>query len=197
MLTATALSRLRAALMAVFVIVCASSAQALEMRSDGIHTEKWMKSMTFLDLKEDLAEARAQGKGLVILFEQPGCGSCQRLHEVNFQDQGIVDFISKHFDVIQVNMYGDNLITDFDGEQLSEVKFTEKLLINFSPTTLFIGADGTEAFRIPGYLAPEFYLSGFEYVVDEGPQKKILFPRWLKAKRDRLQAQEGAPKQGG
>lgn len=133
--------------------VFAHDAQALEMRSDGIHTEGWMKSMTFLDLKEDLAEAKSQGKGLVIIFEQPGCGSCKRLHEVNFQEQPLVDFITQNFDVLQINMYGDNLVTDFDGEVLSEVKFSEKLLINFSPTTIFFGADNAEIFRIPGYLA--------------------------------------------
>lgn len=166
-------------------------AQALEMRSDGIHTESWMKSMTFLDLKEDATEAAAKGKGLVIIFEQPGCGSCKRLHEVNFQEKPLVDFITQNFDVVQINMYGDNLVTDFDGEELSEVKFTEKLLINFSPTTVFFAPDGAEIFRIPGYLKPNFYLSGYEYVVDQGPQKGILFPRWLKAKRDRLAAEKG------
>lgn len=175
----------------------ADGALAMELRDDGIHTEKWMKSLTFLDLKDDLAEASSKGKGLVIIFEQPGCGSCKRLHEVNFQKPELVDYITKHFEVIQINMYGDNLVTDFDGEELSEVKFTEKLLINFSPTTLFIGADGNEVFRIPGYLAPNFYISGYEYVVDEGPQKGILFPRWLKAKRDRLRAQQGTTNADG
>ena len=179
----------RPLLSALFLLVLAAPAHALELRSDGIHTESWMKSMTFLDLNEDTVEAQAAGKGLVMIFEQPGCGSCKRLHEVNFQDQALVDYITRHFDVLQVNMYGDNLVTDFDGEVLSEVKFSEKRLINFSPTTIFFGPDGTETFRVPGYLSPKFYLSSFEYVVDQGPQKGILFPRWLKAKRDRLAAE--------
>ena len=182
----------RLALSVALAVTFTVAAQALEMRSDGIHTESWMKSMTFLDLKEDMAEAQAAGKGLVMIFEQPGCGSCKRLHEVNFQHQPLVDYITQNFDVLQVNMYGDNLITDFDGEELSEVKFSEKLMINFSPTTIFFGPDGTETFRIPGYLAPKFYQSGYEYVADEGPQKGILFPRWLKAKRDRLAAEKKA-----
>lgn len=189
-------STARPALYAAFVLCAAlffsTTAEALEMRSDGIHTEGWMKSMTFLDMKEDLAEAQANGKGLVILFEQPGCGSCKRLHEVNFQDQPLVDYITGNFDVIQINMYGDNLVIDFDGEELSEARFSEKLLVNFSPTTLFIGPDGTETFRLPGYFKPYFYQSGFEYVVDQAPQNGVMFPRWLKAKRDRLAAQEQA-----
>jgi len=162
------------------------------LRDDGIHTQPWMKGDSFLDLKEDLAEARAAGKGLVILFEQIGCGSCKRLHEVNFAEPELVDYITAHFDVLQINMYGDNEVTDFDGEVLSERAFNEKRMINFSPTTLFIGADGAEVFRVPGYLKPYFYQSAFEYVVDQGPQKKVLFPRWLRGKRDRLKANSGS-----
>ena len=194
--TRPALLSMLIALTLAILFALTQTAQALDMRDDGIHTEHWMKQLSFLDLKDDLAEAQAKGKGLAIIFEQPGCGSCKRLHEVNFQEPSVVDFITKNFDVLQINMYGDNLVTDFDGEELSEVKFTEKLLINFSPTTVFIGADGKETFRIPGYLKPNFYLSGFEYVVDQGPQKGILFPRWLKQKRDRLRAQEDAAQQG-
>lgn len=184
---------IRPALLAALVMLGSSlDARALEMRSDGIHTESWMKSMTFLDLNEDVAEAQAVGKGLVVIFEQPGCGSCKRLHEVNFQEKPLVDYITKHFDVLQINMYGDNHVTDFNGEVLSEGKYTEKMLINFSPTTVFLAPGGKEIFRIPGYIAPNFYQSGFEYVVDQGPQKGILFPRWLKAKRDRLAAEKAA-----
>ena len=111
---------------AILLIFSTVSAQALELRSDGIHTESWMKSMTFLDLGEDLAEAQAQGKGLVVIFEQPGCGSCKRLHEVNFQDPALVDYLTRHFDFIQINMYGANLVTDFDGEELSEKALARK-----------------------------------------------------------------------
>jgi len=184
-----------AALLA-FGALSATPAGAMEMRSDGIHTESWMKSMTFLDLSDDLAEAKDQGKGLVLLFEQPGCGSCKRLHEVNFQEPALVDYLTQNFDFIQINMYGAKQITDFDGEVLSEAKYAEKHLINFSPTTLFIGADaadGAEVFRLPGYFKPYFYQSGFEYVVDQGPQNGVIFPRWLKAKRDRLAAADKMP----
>jgi len=41
-------------------------------------------------------------------------------------------------------------------------------------------------------LKPYFYQSAFEYVVDQGPQKKVLFPRWLRGKRDRLKANSGS-----
>ena len=172
-----------------FVAVLSAAGSALAagspVRDDGIHTQPWIKSLTFLELKTDLNEAIEKGKaGLVILFEQPGCGACERLHEVNFAETELVSLITTNFDVIQINMYGDQEVTDFDGEATSEKKLAEKLLVNFTPTTIFIGKDATEVFRIPGYLKPNFYRSAFEYVLDEGPQKGILFPRWTKQRRE-------------
>ncbi|CCQ73737.1 thioredoxin family protein [Magnetospira sp. QH-2] len=159
------------------------------LRDDGVHTESWFKNLSFLDLKEDLQEALDAGKkGLVLVFEQEGCGACQRLHEVNFQEKETIDYVSKNFDIMVINMYGANEVTDFDGEVLAEARFNEKLMVNFSPTTVFFGPEGKEVFRVPGYLAPRFYLKAFEYVVDGGPSKGVLFPRWLKQQRDKAKA---------
>lgn len=162
------------------------------MREDGIHTESWINGLSFLELREDLEEAKDSGKGLVILFEQPGCGACERLHEVNFADSALVEYITQHFNVLQINLYGAKTVTDFDGEELEERAFAEKKLIHFTPTTLFLGADGEELFRVPGYLALPYYRAAFEYVVDEGPQKGILFPRWSKQRREAEKEKSGS-----
>ncbi len=155
-------------------------------RDDGLHAQAWFKNLSFLDLRDDLTEAREAGKGLVVIFEQKGCGSCKRLHEVNFADKRLANFIAKNFDVLQINMYGNKEVTDMDGSVIDERKYSERVLVQFTPTTLFYGEDGKEIFRIPGYLPAKFYRRAFEYVLDRGPQRKILFPRWS---RDKLKAE--------
>ena len=175
-------SRICALIATLFLCVALAtetSSAASPLRDDGIFTENWIKSLTFLDLKDDLAEAKQKGKGLVILFEAPGCGSCKRLHEVNFRKPDLVQFIRKHFDVLQINIFGDNEVTDFDGTQMNERKLAQKLGIHFTPTTAFYGPGGKELFRMPGYFSPRHYRKGFMYVLDKGPQRKVLFPRWL------------------
>ena len=152
------------------------------LRDDGIHTEAWMKTITFLDLKDDLAEAKKQGKGLVILFEAPGCTSCKKLHEVNFRQPDLVNYIRKHFDVMQINVFGDNEVTDFDGQKMNERKLAHKLGIHFTPTTVFYGDAGKELFRMPGYFKPSYYRKGFQFVLEKGPQRDMMFPQWLREK---------------
>ncbi|MCW8837036.1 MAG: thioredoxin family protein [Rhodospirillales bacterium] len=184
----------RAAVLTLSLFWCTTvTAGDAPLRSDGIHTQPWMKSMTFLDFKEDLAEAKAKGKGLVMLFEQVGCGACERLHVENFSIPELVKTVTDNYEMIQINMFGDNELTDFDGQVMSERELAQKMLVNFSPTTIFYDENGKEIFRVPGFLKAYFYQSAFEYVADKGPQNKLLFPRWLKAKSDRLKAEGKTP----
>lgn len=170
---------LSAFILLVFAAVAAPSVDAGELRDDGIHFQPWIK-VSFLDVKEDLQEALNKGKkGLVIIYEKKGCGSCKQLHEVNFADKQLVKYITDNFDVIQVNIFGDNEVTGMDGAVLREADYAESNLVNFSPTTQIIGADGKEAFRIPGFVKMPFYQRGFQYVVDGHQAKGLSFQRFL------------------
>lgn len=51
---------------------------AAEVGEDGLHVQPWFHD-SFLDLNEDLAEAHASGKRLVVFWEQRGCPYCKRL----------------------------------------------------------------------------------------------------------------------
>lgn len=61
----------------------------------------------FLDLGEDFAEAEAQGKRLMVVWEQRGCPYCKRMHEVNLRIPRIVDMMKNDFVIVQLNLWGD------------------------------------------------------------------------------------------
>ena len=46
---------------------------------DGFYHARWFEE-TFLDLREDFAEAKASGRRFAIIFEQSGCPYCIKLH---------------------------------------------------------------------------------------------------------------------
>ena len=52
---------------------------AAELGDDGLHKTAWMRD-TFKDLRDDLAEANAEGKRLMVLIEQRGCIYCTKMH---------------------------------------------------------------------------------------------------------------------
>jgi len=106
------------------------------MGDDGLHKTDWMRN-TFKDLPEDLADANAQGKRLMIIVEQRGCIYCNKMHREVFPIPEIDAYLHENYYVIQMNMFGDVEMTDFDGEVLPEKKMSEKWGILFTPTILF------------------------------------------------------------
>ncbi|QGX99883.1 DUF255 domain-containing protein [Roseovarius faecimaris] len=110
---------------------------AAELGDDGLHKADWMRD-TFKDLNEDLAEANAEGKRLVIMVEQRGCVYCAKMHKEVFSDPEVSDYIRENFFVVQMNLHGDTEVTDFDGEALSEKAAARKWGILFTPSILFL-----------------------------------------------------------
>ena len=166
----------------MFALLLASPVLASEnepkVGDDGMHTQDWFKHTSFLDMADDLQEAQGQGKHLAILFEQKGCPYCREMHRVNFADADIRNYIQKNFDVVQLNLWGDREVTDFDGEQLSEKKFGRKYRVMFTPTILFIDEKGEEVVK-----------QLFAYAAEKGYVEQPNFQRWLSARADEMRAQ--------
>ena len=182
-----------------FVAALAFPASAQGVGDDGIHKQPWF-SDSFLEMGADLEEAAAEGKGLVVIFEQRGCPYCAELHEVNFAIPEIADYQAEHYYTVQLNLWGDRLVTDFDGEELSEKELAQKWLVNFTPTVVFFARDSAgatseedaESFRMPGYFKPFHYGSALEYVTS-GAFRETGFQRFTRARFERFEEEGKHP----
>lgn len=165
-----------------------------EMTDDGLYTQPWFLNNSFLDLKEDHAEAAKQGKTLVLLWELKGCPYCKVLHTTNLVRPEILKLAKEKFVVLQLNYLGGRPVIDFDGEELSEKKLRKKYGIRFTPTMQFFapkisskkGAKN-EAFRMAGYYKPFHFLALLEYV-SRGEYKNKPFRKYLLARAKAMQA---------
>lgn len=116
---------------------------AVELGDDGLHKTDWMRD-TFKDLREDLADANAEGKRLMVIIEQRGCIYCTKMHEEVFPRPEIADFIRDNFFAVQLNLHGDLEVVDFDGESLSEKQAARKWGLLFTPSILFLPEEVAE-----------------------------------------------------
>lgn len=103
---------------------------------DGIYHQKWFVH-SFLDLREDFADAKAQGKRLAIIFEQRGCIYCTKMHTEVLTRRYINDYVRENFSVIQFDIWGSREVTDFDGQKMPEKKLAERWGVMFTPTVVF------------------------------------------------------------
>jgi thioredoxin-related protein len=134
---------------------------------------------SFLDIREDVAEAAKDGKRLMLYFGQDGCPYCRRLMEVNFRQQPIVERMRRAIVPMEINLWGDREVTWTDGRKLREKDFAKMLKIQFTPTLLFFDEKGGIALRLNGYYPPHQFQAALDYVSGR-LERKTSFSDYMK-----------------
>jgi len=138
----------------------------------------WFKE-SFLELPDDLRQAVAAGKrGIAVYFGQRRCPYCKMLLEHNFGRADIQAYTRRHFDVVPIDIWGVQEITDPEGRVLTERDYALREGTNFTPSLIFYDADGRVALRLRGYYPPYKFRAALEYVAD-GHYQRESFPDYL------------------
>lgn len=159
------------------------------LTDDGLYKQSWFLE-SFLELSEDIEDAAKAGKRFAIMWELKGCPYCKETHFVNFARPEISDYIKANFEVLQLNIIGSRIVTDFDGARLSEKDMAAKYGVRFTPTIQFfaeraagmkdLAPQKREVARAPGYLRPEDFIAMFRYVREKAYRDKS-FRDYVKA----------------
>jgi thioredoxin-related protein len=123
----------------------------------------WFKD-SFLEFADDVEEAAAEGKRLIIFFHQDGCPYCNALVERNLSQKDIEEKIRANFDVVALNLRGDRELVSVGGDAYTEKAFAEALNIQFTPTLLFFDESGKVILRLNGYVPPREFGIALDYV---------------------------------
>ena len=173
---------------AVTLLMALAFSQALnaaEVGDDGLHKEAWF-TITFRDIADDIAQAKAEGKRLALTFEQRGCIYCAQMHEKILSDPEVRDYISANFMVVQYNMFGDEEVTDLDGETLTEKTAARRWGYVFTPTIVFLPEEAPEGKTVaeaavatmPGAFGKWTFLNMFRWVREKGYERDEHFQQY-------------------
>ncbi|NNJ92859.1 MAG: thioredoxin fold domain-containing protein [Gammaproteobacteria bacterium] len=160
------------------------SAESQEKLSEGMvnpgYHEKpsWFKE-SFLDIREDIEEATAENKRVLLYFYQDGCPYCGKLLRDNFADREIAAYSQEKFDVIAINMWGDREVINVNGDTVSEKEFSKNLKVQFTPTMVYLDEAGKKLLRINGYYTPDRFLTALKYI-GEKKEKSLSIRDYFK-----------------
>lgn len=146
----------------------------------GFAPEPWFADTTG-DLRMDMKSASDAGKVLALIWEQHGCHYCAEMHQVALKQPDLIALGKQRFHVLQMDIWGARMFTDFDGARVSEAKLARDLGVRGTPSTVFYDETGDLVFRMPGYASPEIFYLVYEYVAEEGYQDASL-QDWAKRK---------------
>ncbi len=123
----------------------------------------WFKD-SFLDIPEDLAEAEASGRHVLLFLHLDECPYCAQMLRESFTESDFVDQIQAHFDCIAINVRGDREVALDAETAVSEKQLAELLKVSATPTLLFLDANSNPVLRINGYRSPRAMKTALDYV---------------------------------
>ena len=138
----------------------------------------WFKD-SFLDIKEDAAEAAKSGRHLLLFMTLNGCPYCTKMLDKVFA--GDKNYISKHFDSIGINIKGDRMVTPPGGKEISEKKYASLQRVVFTPTIIFLDGKAKPVYRVNGYWNPTMFRHALEYVSSKS-YRTMKLGAFIKAK---------------
>jgi len=137
----------------------------------------WFKE-SFLDFNEDVADAAASGKRLMLIFHQNGCPYCNALVERNLSQKDIEQAVRKNFDAVALNMWGSREVASIGGKTYTEKTFAAALKVQFTPTILFFNEQGKVVLRLNGYIPPRRFKIALDYV-SQKQETKISYRDYM------------------
>ena len=170
-------------ILAVALAGVASLVSAQSVSPHAIDIPSWFVE-SFLDFREDVADAKRDGKRVMIYVGQDGCPYCAKLMQVNFKQKDIVDYTRKHFVPIALNLWGDRETVWIDGRAMPEKELARALNVQFTPTLLFLDEQGAIIARINGYYPPHRFKAALEYAAQHLERKTSLADHLQRAEKD-------------
>lgn len=165
----------------LFLILACFASSAFAERMDsyqiGAHGQAHLKyppwfKKSFLDLRDDLNEAREQGKrGIIVFFSQKNCNHCQAFISTTLSDAAIRKRVQKSYDIVGLDIFSDLELTDIDGSVSPIRDFAEKQKARLTPTLLFYGVENKRLLRILGFYPPEKFDRVLDYIEDNHYQR--------------------------
>lgn len=180
------MNRLTALAAAAFVTLAPCFATpAAAQENGGLHTVPWF-AVTFKDIAEDIETARAGDKRLAIFVEQTGCIYCRKMHEEILTDPEVEAYLRENYMIVQMNMWGDEEVTDLDGTELTEKEAIRRWGLLFTPTILFMPEEAPEGVTaaeaavatMPGAFGKGTFLDLFHWVRDKGYEGDEPFQKY-------------------
>jgi len=123
----------------------------------------WFK-VSFLNFPDDVAEARTNGKHVLVFLRLEECPYCARMLEENFRSGPARDFIQKNFDVVAVDIRGGGEAVWVDGKNYTETALARVIGVWATPTVVLLGMDGKPVLQLTGYRDPRALRQALDYV---------------------------------
>jgi thioredoxin-related protein len=123
----------------------------------------WFKD-SFLDIAEDIEEAKDEDKYLMLYMHLSGCPYCYKMIEEGFKDSTNTQIIKDNFDVVAINIRGNKEVTLKEDMTMTEDQVRDHYKVRFTPTIVFLDHNNKMVHKVNGYRSPENFRHALNFV---------------------------------
>ncbi len=162
-------------LLTTFILTTSAFAQKGKMTGGEHHDmPSWFKE-SFLDMAEDVEEAKEENKHVILFMTLKFCPYCTKMLNNNFiEGAKNQKYIQENFDVIGINIKGAKEIAINDDLSMTEKEYAAHLKVQYTPTILFLNQKNEIVVRLNGYRSPENFKLVLDYVKNKEYKKTSL-----------------------
>jgi thioredoxin-related protein len=150
-------------------------------------------NQSFNNLQEELEIVDDEKKaGIFIMYSDKDCPWCMKMKTTIMNRVDVQNYYREHFRNLTIDIRGDTLMTDFDGNEVSEKDFAFKQhRVRATPVFMFFDTSGKAVMRLTGIVrdAREFLWLG-EFVVS-GEYQKTNFTKYKRNREEQEKVVSG------
>ncbi|PLY05509.1 MAG: thioredoxin [Arcobacter sp.] len=152
----------------LMLFVTSSQAQIGKVSGGSEHEMPgWFKE-SFLDLAEDVEEAKDSNKHVILFMSLDFCPYCTKMLNDNFvlsaKNQ---KYIQNNFDVIGINIKGSRELVINEDTTMTEKEYANFLKVKYTPTIIFLNKKNEVVVRLNGYRSEETFKLVLDFVKNE------------------------------
>ena len=146
------------------------------------------KEVETMSASYDFQKKPASADYYLVMFEQKQCQGCDELHKdilLRKESRALI----KNFEVAVLDMWSDEKITKFNGEQIKIKNWAKQLGVQYAPTQIYFDKNGKEIFRVDAYLKAFHVQSVMDYVSSQAYKTQPNFQRYIEHRAEVLREQ--------
>ena len=132
----------------------------------------WFKK-SFLEITEDVEEAKEGNKHVMLFFHLDGCPYCEQMVQ-NFDKAFLKGSIQENFEVIAINIRGDLEVAMDEDQTLSEKALAAKIGVQWTPTVVFLNQKNEIVAKTNGYRTPQKFKQVLDFVRHKAYETQTL-----------------------
>jgi thioredoxin-related protein len=134
---------------------------------------EWFKD-SFLDIAEDVEEAKDENKHLMLYMHLTGCPYCYKMVEEGFKNNANTQIIKDNFDVVAINIRGNKEVALSEDLTMTEEEVRNHYKVNFTPTIVFLDQNNKLVYKVNGYRSVENFKHVLNFVKTRAYQNTTL-----------------------